>query len=226
MARTYAGGTDQIHWYDNSETAVVSIGCVAFWMKTTQVTANVGVASHWSSSSRRNWGCVLNNVANKLSLVAYDTSTLRVNLVSTTSVNDGNWWHVCFNYNKNNGGANTLYINGTQEATANSSAAWTAGANSYYFTTGDLFDAFWASYVGSLAEIANWRDVNLGADDITALASGFSPLRVRPRYLDLYAPMVDSAVNNIEPSHAAPAGTFSVTGTTVSDHPRIIGGRA
>jgi hypothetical protein len=65
-----------------------------------------------------------------------------------------------------------------------------------------------------IAEVAIW-DIDLGADDIAALAKGFSPLLVRPDRLVEYMPLVRSDWSK--------SGAFSATGTPgVQDHPRII----
>jgi len=65
-----------------------------------------------------------------------------------------------------------------------------------------------------IAEVAIW-DIDLSADDIAALAKGFSPLMVRRDRLVEYMPLVRS--------NWSKSGAFGVTGAPgVLDHPRII----
>lgn len=219
MAINFAGGTDRLQYggagWDFTPFAV------SFWFKTTGITVNTALAAIWSTTSRGGWGMILNNTANKLSTFGYDATTARVTLVSTTTVNDGVWHHVLFNGNTANGGANSLYIDGASEATANSSAAWAIPSSGRPFTLGDNTDTFWASFSGDIAEIGVWNR-QLDADEAKALGGGsstcpVSPLRVATPSRVFYAPLVRDHRNRYD-------STATLTGTTVSDHPRIAGG--
>jgi hypothetical protein len=218
MARHFAGGTDEAHWVISG--LPNDIGCQAFWMKTTQVTANVSVLTYWNSSSRNGFGLLLNISAGKISAAGYEVSANRVSIVSTTSVNDGNWHHIAFNYNRLSGGSNQLYIDGAQEASANSSGAWrvTTGGGGFFNQAGKNLDAFWAAPVADVAEIGHWFGSQLTADEIKALAKGFSPKLIKPANLILYAPLVRDT-NEIRSAYAA-----TVTGGSVSNHPRVFAG--
>lgn len=218
MAINFAGGTDRLSFGSDYE----AIGCCAFWMKTTQITATVAVLSVWGSSSLNGFGFPLNYApdANKLRAVGFDASGVqRLNLVSTTTVNDGNWHHIAYNWNSNNGGANSFYIDGALEASGNSSAAWTVSPVRK-LCMGDDFNGAWAPFVGDLGEVALWN-VQLDSAEIAALAKGFSPLVVKQAETansHFYAPLVRDAHNRVD------GYLGSQIGTTVSDHPRIIGG--
>ncbi|RWG80955.1 MAG: hypothetical protein EOQ69_19425 [Mesorhizobium sp.] len=219
MAISFAGGTDTIGYQSGWS---YSTGCFAFKMKTTQTTVNAVCASIWSSASRTGFGFILNNTANKLLVQGKDgTSTPRVSLLSTSNINDGNWHDVAFNWNVNNGGANALFIDGAQEASGNSSAAWSIVALNEPLTLGDNNDTFWPSYVGDLAEVAVWANRQLDGAEIAALAKGASPSMIAPGAgsgLTFHAPLVRSPNNRLDTPITGP------TGTTVSVHPRIIGG--
>lgn len=216
MARNFNGGTDRVAYAAEMET-VGSLGCVAFWMKTTQVTANPIPLSMWTSGSINGLGFILNSTAGKIRVIGRaGTSTIRIDLTSTTTVNNGAWHHVLFNFNQANGGANALYINGVSEATGNSSASWAIQNTGSPPYLGDNNDAFWPSYVGDMAELALWNTGNLSVGEISALASGFAPPRVRVPHF--YAPL-RREVHSL--CRAGGAGT--ATGGTVTDHPRIIG---
>jgi hypothetical protein len=210
MAINFAGGTDRVrHGAGNSAT-----GCVAFWMKTTQTTVSACLLSNWSLASRLGYGLYLNNPLNKITVQGYaSTSPAKVNIDSTTSINDGNWHHIAFNWNVASGGANTLYVDGGSGVSANSTAAWSVAGTGFYL--GDNIDTFWPSYVGDMAELAEWSR-QLDASEVAALAKGFSPIIIAPASLVHYDRMIRDVIDLKD--------SFSVvTGTTVSDHPRMIG---
>lgn len=213
MAYNFAGGTDRIA-YGGAGWAPVTVGCTAFWMKTTQTTVNATPFTHWSLASRNGYGFIINNTLNKIMVQAYDPTTARVALLSTTSINGGNWRHIAFNWDTANGGANALFVDGVSEATGNSSAAWPLISTAPP-SLGDSNDGFWPSYVGDLAEYGIWRR-QLDAAEIAALAKGFAPSRVARDMLHFYAPLVR------DPHILQDAFITGPVGATVSVHPRII----
>jgi hypothetical protein len=220
MARNFANTTDRIDYFRNAQTNTLTTESVAFWMKTTQATVNVQVWANWSGASRAGLGLILNNTSNKISAFGFDNTTQRFTVASTTSVNSGSWVHVAVTADRNNAGRNDIYINGISEANANSSAAWTTGASNYIIL-GDSQDTFWPTFVGDMAEVAHWANVKLTADEVATLAAGFSPLHVQPAALDHYAPLVNNPISIITPTYTIDGPGPTVTGTTVSEHPRI-----
>ncbi len=158
-------------------------------MKTTQTTVNTLVAAEWiPSTSRSGFGFVLNNSAGKILAQGIETvATPKMLVSSTTSVNDGNWHHVALNFDTANGGANALFIDGTQEATATSLAAWPLTFVGHLVLGGPV--TFWANYNGDLAEVAQWTR-QLDAAEINALAKAFSPSNVATSSLIFLAPLV------------------------------------
>ena len=217
MAISFAGGTDGIV-YGNIQNAGPTIGCCAFRMKTTQTTTNAAPVTAWNgANSRDGFGFIINNTANKMVVVAYDGASQNVNLLSATSINDGNWHTVGYNWNGNNGGANALFIDGASEATGNSLASWTLGPgppSGYAPPRLGAQPTFWASYVGELAEVAMWNR-QLDAAEQAAFAKGFSAGRIATNALTFHAPLIRPARNRFEQ-------TLAVTGTTVTDHPRTV----
>ncbi|WP_192177668.1 LamG domain-containing protein [Mesorhizobium amorphae] len=217
MAINFAGGTDRISYQAGWNG--FPTGTFAFKLKTTQTTANAVPISIWSSASRTGFGFVLNNTAGKVLLQGYDISAPRIQLLSSTSVNDGNWHSIVFNWNTNNGGANALFVDGVQEATGNSSAAWPIVSTAPLYL-GDNNDSFWPSYVGDMAEVAVWLTRQLDAAEIAALGKDISPARIAPGVLNgltFHAPLVRSPNNRFD-------HTVTVTGTTVTPHCRLVGG--
>lgn len=215
MARSFAGGTDRLQW--TVPTVPQNVDCIAFRMKTTQTTVNAAVLSYWGPSSRNGFGFVINNTANKIFVQGWSSSTQRIFLTSTSDINDGNWRSVAFNYTRTSGGGNALFIDGTQEASGNSSGDWTTAATDFWIALGDNPDSFWPTYVGDNAEIGHWN-TQLSADEIAALAKGFSPRLIRPTSLIFHAPIV----RDTRELRAGLAG--NTTGGAVSDHPRVLGG--
>lgn len=80
---------------------------------------------------------------------------------------------------------------------------------------GDGYNAFWAPYVGVLAEIALWNR-KLGANEIDILSKDMSPARIASNALILHAPLIGLARDRCGKALTGP------TGTTVSVHPRVV----
>lgn len=221
MARSFAGGTDRLNYGGTTLGATKSLGGCHFRMKTTQVTVNAVPLSLWTAGSRSGIGFLLNNTLNKMTVQCYGgTGTPAISMTSSQSVNDGAWHDIVLNWNMANGGNNALYIDGAAAVNANAGAAWFGSVDSLPYL-GDSNDPFWPSFVGEIAELAYWFDRQLVADEIAALAKGFSPLSIFPPGagggLAFYAPLVRDAEDHLR------GGSLSSVGTTVSDHPRIIG---
>ena len=219
MARNFNGGTDRIHWYDSSNMNGLQYETISFWFKTTQNANNVHIASQFSSGSRAGWLFAMTSGLVYCSGWAA-LSPPRINMSTVNTTNDGNWHHIMWAARRAGGfSGNAVYVDGSLVASANPSGDWYTNSG-YYCAIGDSFDAYWGTFVGDIAEFAHWRNVLLGAGEAAALAKGFSPLRVRPAALDIYAPLVRDARSIASPSRT-PVGLVSVTGTTVTDHPRV-----
>lgn len=67
---------------------------------------------------------------------------------------------------------------------------------------------------GSICEIGIW-DATLSDEEFTILAKGLCPRLIRPHNLKAYVPLIRE-IQNINSNV-----TMNITGTTVSDHPRI-----
>jgi hypothetical protein len=136
-------------------------------------------------------------------------------LLSTSNVNDGAWRHFYADFGYSNGDAGRLCVNGIQEASGTNSNS--VNANTHIpARLGKSNDTFWGGFVGSLAEVAFWQ-VKLTDAEIAALAAGYRPIRVRPRNLQCYAPLIRETYELTNYG-----GSPVATGTSVSDHPRVI----
>jgi hypothetical protein len=221
MAISFAGGTDNIAYGGSGWNH--TLGAISFWLKTTQTTTNAVPLSAWTASSRTGFGFILNNTAGKLLVQGYDGTTPRISMTGTATINDGNWHNILFNWNTASGAASTCYVDGVQDSTQNAGAAWGIASFGTPLTLGDNNDTFWPSYVGAIAEIGVWFDRNLTTDEVNSLAKGFSPRLIYPTVIptasgqNFYMPLVRSPQNLVDGFITAP------TGTTVTDHPRILG---
>lgn len=189
---------------------------MAFFMKTTQTDSNTSPASYCDSSTKNGPTFLLNEGSNpnKILVIGNDATSERLRIISTTSVNGGTWRHVAFNYDRANGGANALFIDGTSEATGNSSAAWTYGSTGLTIALGRHPQGFWTSFSGDMANFGHWN-AKLDAAEIAALAKGFSPRLIRPSALLEVAPLIRDT------SEYRTGLAATVSGTTASDHPRV-----
>lgn len=211
MAINFAGGTDLISY----AFAIPNVGCCSFRMKTTQATANAVPLSTWNpSTSRFGFALIMNNTANKLLAHAYgvDVSAVAFSFPSATTVNDGAWHTVALNWNKTSGSPNSFYIDGNLEGSGNSAVNWSGAGISLEIGSQP---SFWASYVGDMKEVAVWNR-QLDAAEINALTKDFSPAHVAKNALVFHAPLVRPARDRYGTAMTGP------TGTTVSDHGRVI----
>lgn len=217
MARNINGGTDHIWW--TIPPVPNAVGTIAFWMRSTQTLANAIPLSYWGPTSRNGLAFLFNGVANKISAQCYpNTSSSTISITSSTSVNNGSQHHIAFSYDRASGGACTLYVDGVQEASANSSGAWTTASSGFNIQAGDQFDTFWPTYVGDIWGIGHWN-AQMSADEIAALAKGFPSKLIKPASLIFDAPLISDA-HDIRGGNVVNA----LIGTTVVPHGRSVGG--
>lgn len=218
MALNITGGTDHAWW--TIVPAQANMGTVSFWMRSTQTTANTAPLSYWGATSRNGWGFILNNTANKIAFIGYGSSAQRINILSTTNINDGNPHHILACYGRFSGNSCQLWVDGVLEANANSSGSWSSAGGSFFVQAGDQVDAFWGTYVGDIWDVAHWANTSVVLDnsEIASLAQGYSPTLIRPAELQLYAPLVRDA-------HCLKGNALnSITGTAAADHGKRTGG--
>jgi hypothetical protein len=108
-------------------------------------------------------------------------------------------------------------LNGSSVGTNGSANTWnTAGVNRVLGKDEVGNDG---SAQARLAEYAVWNSAAASASDIAALAAGVSPMLVMPHSLQDYMPL--HGLHSPEPNLLNTA-SGTVTGTTATDHPRII----
>lgn len=127
-----------------------------------------------------------------------------------SSLSADTWYRLGVSYGSN---ALNSYLNGALSATGAAADPVSSGG-------APKIAAFAGRYgggdfsAGQLADLAIW-DVVLTATEFAALGAGVSPLLIRPQNLQIWWPLIGDANGPI-------GGVASVTGTTVTDHPRII----
>jgi hypothetical protein len=125
-----------------------------------------------------------------------------------TTFTIGVWHHCVGTYD---GSSIRAYLNGALDATTGASAPNTTGTPVFRVFGGDVG---YNAPLGAACEAALWNAA-LNADEIAALAKGFSPAFFRPQSLLAYAPLVRELFES-------KGNTLTNTGTTAGDHPRII----
>jgi hypothetical protein len=208
-------------------------GVISFWMRTTQTSATWGngaeiISHHNSSGSFGGYGILL---ATGGKLYVYGKQAVGgiqvFTLVSTTVINDGNWHHVGVQlWYAALANGNQLYIDGNLEAQVDAGATW--GGATDPLRLGRTNDTFWNGYIGELAEVGIWagglQSLRFTPDQFISLAKGYAPDKVwkgdpaGAGALHVYLPLTRSVQCKVSEQ-----GTPTVSGTSVSDHPRIIG---
>jgi len=136
---------------------------------------------------------------------------------TTAGVSDSNWHHAAVAFNAN--GHVTVYLDGGNSASASGSTITPAGVdtitlgawdnNTGYSNTNQFMS-------GDIAETAIYN-IELTAADIASLASGVSPLLVRPESLVFYSPLIRNEDYDI-----VGGVSLSIGGTPeISAHPAI-----
>lgn len=108
----------------------------------------------------------------------------------------------------------SVFIDGANKATNTSSKAFPTVDRTVIGAT--IQSTARNYFSGRICECAIW-DVDLTDAEVTSLARGFKPYRIRPQSLVFYAPLI----RNIADSVGAVVLTNNNT-ATVADHPRVI----
>lgn len=108
----------------------------------------------------------------------------------------------------------TGYYNGTAAA-ANTTSLATSGVNLVVIGAWNNGGAYAGQVNANISEAAIWS-VALTAAEITSLAKGFSPRRIRPQSLEFYCPLIRNTQD------LRKGITFTTVGTpTAAVHPRV-----
>lgn len=222
MARTFAVG-DHLY-YPGPASGSWTTGTIAFRFKHTS-TAVMLMAQIGPASTLNDGFDILANPFSVGRIFAEGyagTGGAKVQVASPASpaYNDGALHSMVFVWDRANGSTSTLYIDGASVGTGVATAAWNLGGGSGNprIGLGDDTSGFYTDYAGTLSDFAVWGDAKLNADEIAALAKGFPAHLIRPTSLSVHIPLVRD-------THDLRGGVATTTvGTSVSDHPKNVGG--
>ena len=210
-ARTFVRASNQFLEV-NAPTATAYPITISGWFKTNDLTVNQVIAGNGTTVTGVGVYLFVRGATagDPLSATDYDGST-SAQANSGGSVSSGTWSH---------GGAvfsgassRAVYLNGTKTTNTTTTSTNLAATDRTY--TG-AFVSGTSQFSGDLAEIAIWN-VALTDDEMTSLAAGCSPLRIRPASLQYYAPLWPTIFDY----RKGVSITNVNTTTAVADHPRI-----
>lgn len=150
-------------------------GTIMFWMKAAQVTGGGSEASMIWDRRIGGQGIVITlmnptfNTANagKLFMQPNGGGT---NLYSTVRVDDNQWHHVAFTFNRAAGGIDTFYVDGVARGTVTHGTAW-AWPTAQAIELGRSHDGYWHKYNGLLDEVRHY-DALLSAAQVAQVFNG------------------------------------------------------
>lgn len=211
MARAFsAAGSDNIA---NASIALVTDEpfTMASWFYVTDVSVARTIWSIGNAGSSGFWRLGVNASSQVFAQKQSDASANSQAVVAGVSINT--WMHGIAVWA---GDADrTVYLNGSGVNDTGSVADCVANRTCLGIQAGNLGTP--RPFEGYLCESAIWSVADLTADEITALAKGFSPRLIRPNALLTYLPLIRNVVD------IKGAMAYTTSGTTVVDHPRIIG---
>lgn len=213
MARTFSSG-NYLALGSASALEITGDITIAAWVKISSSDVdNVLVGAYQTSGAYTGWGFGAGfNGGGKISYWSNNNGAWQS---STGTVGNNAWTHIAVRISGTGAGAGTFYRDGAADGTFTHSAPGASGQSKTIGATADGSNPF----DGSAAEIAVYSAA-LSADEVAALAKGFSPLLIRPASLVAYWPLVgrmspepDRGKNNL-------AGTL--TGSPAqAEHPRV-----
>ena len=209
MARTFNGTNDSIEAASAPVTAVpLTIAC---WFRPTSsaaaVICSVGVSG---ATDRFQMSAIpATPVINATTVQGGTAQAASLN----TAIALNTWHHGAAVFSAIN--SRQVFLNGAG-STVNTGSATPSGLNRFNIS-GAYAPSLTARFTGAVAEVGIWN-VALTADEITSLSKGFPCRLVRPSALVFYSRLI----RNVMDIRNGVALSEIGTGTTVSDHPRII----
>lgn len=136
---------------------------------------------------------------------------------TSTTVSTGVWTHILLAWDGSDTAANAdIYINGVE-------ASYATTTNGATLTDDSANDLLIGNRVntsntvdGRMADFAIWRGVVLSANEITSLAKGTPPAKIRSSSLSLYLPLWGASGTGNEPDLSGQRNACVLTGTTAT----------
>jgi len=216
MSRSFNGSTDYLSYAGAVDAAHPMSFALWFNKPSTSFATAFSISNTNVSNPNRN-SIILSNTPNVRAFSSNSGGTTTAIAISTANYSTNTWHHACAVFSSNS--SRTIYLDGGNSATntttvgvnTGSFVATTIGAYSNSTGIGQPCD-------GLIAEVAVWN-TSLTADDAASLASGISPMLVRPDVLVAYWPLFGEASPEIDIVRGQDA---TVNGATAGDHPRIL----
>jgi len=215
MSRSFNGTSD----YLDTSTLIISGEplTMACWFNSNTLAASQGLMSLNRASDGNHYHCLAaagGAAGDPIRAITFDGTSF-VGSSTTTGYSANTWHHACGVWASST--SRTSYIDGGSKNTNTTSSTPTIDKASIgRFSSG-------GSYMnGEIAEACAW-DVALTDAEVAILATGVSPLKVRPQNIVCYWPIIGRTSPEID---IVGGIDLTVNGATVAEHPRIfnIGG--
>lgn len=215
MSRSFNGSSDYLVYSGAVDAAHPMTFALWFNKPTTTFATAFSISNTNVSNPNRN-SIILSNTPNVRAFSANSGGTTTAVATSTANYSVNTWHHACAVFSNNS--SRTVYLDGGNSATNTTTVAVNAG--SFVATTIGGFSnsgGIGQPCDGLIAEVAVWN-VSLTAEDARALASGISPILIRPDVLVAYWPLYGEASPEPERRNRY---EMTVNGATKADHPRV-----
>jgi Concanavalin A-like lectin/glucanases superfamily len=219
MARSFNGSSDYGSLTLNL--AGVQQLTAAFWLYLNSWSTNDNVGMEHSANYNSNAGFIvdLTALASGQLAIGISDSGAHYSTRSCTPPSAAGWHHLAFTADRTLGTHQlaAIYVDGVSQSLTDQSQTMGAGTT---FSNQTLYlmcrggSSLFAS--GRLAELAFWSGALLTADEITGLARGRAPWRVRPGSLAGYWPLF--GLQAPEPDLSGRANNVTLNGTTQANH--------
>ena len=126
------------------------VGTIAFWMKSTNVTANPNAYAILFDRRSAGGDIIFQDPSGHLANQASQASGARANEQTTgANVTDGAWHHIAYVYDQSVSGSVTIYVDGIADTSKANSLAWSWVAD-LQLEIGASHDSFWSGFTGFL----------------------------------------------------------------------------
>jgi hypothetical protein len=144
-------------------------GTIAFWMKSTNVTATPNpYAAIYDRRAPTGGDIIYQEPGGHLSNQAQIPGSTVNSQTTVQNVTDNKWHHIAYLYDQRTGGSVSFYVDGALDTSKVNSAEW-IWVPEQQLEIGDSHDTFWAGYNGFLDEFRIYNRV-LSASEIAELA--------------------------------------------------------
>lgn len=205
MARTFTNGNSTRLYNTSSAPVTAPPLTLACWFKPTGNVFNALVSVGVSGSNDNRFTLNVQDIAGGQHVTAQARSTFNAIAASSNTWTSNVWQHACARFTSTT--ARYALLNGGGSGT-DTNFVDPAGANSIYVGANMGLNA--NGFTGDICDVGVWN-VALNDGEILALASGVSPLRIRPQSLVFYAPIFGDA--SPEPDYSGGGRNLTLNGS-------------